>query len=40
MTQDLLNLVGLLDRDAQSDRVYRGLDEDTLGFVARDYQGV
>lgn len=38
VAQDLLNLVGLLDRDGHADRVDRGLDEDLLSLVTRDHQ--
>ena len=40
MTQDLLDLVGLLDRDTQSDRVDRGFDKNALGFIAGYDKGV
>lgn len=39
MDQDVLDLVGLLDLDADADTVDAGLDEDALVFVARNRQG-
>lgn len=36
--QDMLNLVGLLDLDADAHRVYARLDEDALVLVARNRQ--
>lgn len=39
MDQYILDFIGLLDLDAYSYRVYRGLDEDTLVLVASDGQG-
>lgn len=38
--QDVLNLVGLLDLDADADRVDAGLDQDALVLVARNGQGL
>ena len=36
MAQDGLDLVGLLDADADAGRVDRGLDQTLLGLIARD----
>ena len=38
--QDVLNLVCLLDSDADTDAVDAGLDEDTLVLITRDSQRV
>lgn len=38
--QDMLNLIGLLDLDADTDGVDAGLNQDTLVLVARNGQGL
>lgn len=38
--QNMLNFVGLLDLDADTDGVDAGLNQDTLVLVARDGQGL
>jgi hypothetical protein len=40
MDQDMLNLIGLLDLDADTDGVDAGLNQDTLVLVARNGQGL
>lgn len=40
MYQYVLNFVGLLDLDADTNRVDAGLDQDTLVLVSRNSQGL
>jgi hypothetical protein len=40
VNQNVFNLIGLLDSDADTDAVDTGFDKDTLILVARDGQGV